>query len=91
MSEHIVRGINRCGGCGLVDHEVECGGIYHCPNRFCLATGAWNRRVKYGYQDGDGRWTSEQLSRMVADCERELGVLARSLERLKREVVSDGR
>lgn len=83
MGERVVREIGRCIGCGSTDPEVECGGIYHCPNRYCLASGAWNLRLKSGYQDGEGRQTDEQLETMLADCERESGVLTRSLERLK--------
>ena len=85
MHNSPARDIGRCIGCGSTDPAVECGGIYHCPNRFCLASGAWNVRVQHGYQDDKGQWTAEQLDRMLADCEREHNVLTRSLERLRRE------
>lgn len=44
-----------CCGCGIHHPDVECAGIYHCPNPLCTATGAayWRAKMK-SYRDVDG-------------------------------------
>lgn len=61
-----------CIGCDLRDERVEAGGIYFCPNKFCPASGAWNVRLKAGYQDAQGEQSDEQARRMYADLLAEL-------------------
>lgn len=71
MSEE--RDIKRCGGCGWKNgNEVEAGGIYYCPNKFCFASGAWGPRLEASYQDDKGEQTGEQIIRMREDVRKEL-------------------
>lgn len=86
-----------CFGCGLHDPRVEAGGIWYCPNRFCLITGAWHQRLEAGYQDENGGQTDDQLARMIADCDSELSKLEamaaayrRAAEKLRARVASGG-
>jgi hypothetical protein len=65
--------IHRCCGCGWEDESVEGAGIFYCSNPFCLASGAFNERMKAGYHDGKGHQKYEQLERMIADCRVALG------------------
>jgi hypothetical protein len=74
------RDIHICGGCGTTGDLVECGGIYNCPNPFCLATGAWNLRLERGYQDEEGGQTDDQLQRMLNDLMEEISHLNASLK-----------
>jgi hypothetical protein len=32
--------INQCVSCGLIHEDVECGGIYYCPNPACTVCGS---------------------------------------------------
>lgn len=50
------RCVYRCGGCGLHHPEVECGGIYYCPNPLCRSVGAfWFRAKLDSYVDNGDR------------------------------------
>lgn len=84
-----------CQGCGLTgDPGVEAGGIYGCPNRHCLASGAWNERMRAGYQDNEGKtspaqalkWRGDLLADLTAAAEdgdpKVLAVMARSARRV---------
>jgi hypothetical protein len=66
MGDHLT-----CGACGETD-DVEAGGIYYCPNKYCSVSGAWNARLKAGYQDDKGTMSNEQLLRMRDDCRKEI-------------------
>lgn len=57
-----------CYYCGHHSPRVEAGGIWHCPNLFCLGPGAFYSRTKAGYHGEDGVLTSENEARMIADC-----------------------
>lgn len=37
-----MKDIYKCISCGLEDKTVEAGGIYYCPNPFCMVSGATN-------------------------------------------------
>jgi len=92
--EPIVRDHTICQGCGSDDPAVEAGGIHGCPNRHCLASGAWNGRMEAGYQDGDGKtspaqalaWRGDLLVDLTAAAEagdpKWLAVMARSARRV---------
>lgn len=67
-----------CHYCKLEHRQVEARGLYYCPNRFCGGPGAWNERVRNGYQDdpyvvghnstANGvTQTQEQTDKMAAD------------------------
>jgi len=77
MAEQLekARDVHKCGGCGTTGDLVECGGIYNCPNPFCLATGAWNLRLERGYQDEEGGQTDDQMQRMMDDLMKEISHL----------------
>jgi hypothetical protein len=78
------RAINTCGGCGTTNDLVECGGIYNCPNPFCLASGAWNLRLEREYQDEDGGQTNDQIQRMMDDLMKEINSLNERLKILEK-------
>lgn len=40
------RNINECYDCKLIDKDVECSGIYYCPNPFCGMSGATGWKIK---------------------------------------------
>jgi hypothetical protein len=69
------RDLEVCGSCGLKDERVECGGIYHCPNRFCTISGAFNHRVKAGYHGEDGVLTESGRQMLIRDCLVEIAKL----------------
>lgn len=68
-----------CYYCKLEHRQVEARGVHYCPNRFCGGPGAWNERVKHGYQDDPNATpsknstangvsqTQEQADKMDAD------------------------
>ena len=64
--------IEKCDGCGTMSKEVEAAGIWYCPNEFCLATGAWWKRIEAKYQNVDGNITNAQFDRMLSDLQKEL-------------------
>lgn len=82
-----------CQGCGETE-DIEAGGIWFCPNRHCLSTGAWNQRMEAGYQDGDGKtspamalkWRGDLLVDLTAAAEdgepKRLAVMVRSARRV---------
>lgn len=44
----------RCHYCGVVHQDVEAGGIYHCPNPFCLGPGnGYFRSTLNSYKEVD--------------------------------------
>jgi len=44
----------KCQSCGWVSENVECIGIWHCPNAFCRGSGgAWFRDTLKSYKDCD--------------------------------------
>jgi len=66
-----------CFACGLKDKRVEAGGLWFCPNPYCLGCGAFLLRTTRGYQtpnpDTDGATADDsQLRRMLSDCDRDL-------------------
>ena len=87
-----------CQGCGSDDPAVEAGGVYGCPNRHCLITGAWNQRMEAGYQDGDGKtspsmalkWKTDLLADLTAAAEdgdpKRLAVMTRSAQRVAKHL-----
>lgn len=66
------RDIYTCGACGWRGHEVEAGGIYYCPNRFCRTCGAFGERAKAGYHDQEGNQTGEQIVKMREELKKEI-------------------
>jgi hypothetical protein len=50
------RNLYKCISCGIVDEKVECGGIYHCPNPFCTASGStyWKTKNLNVKEDSSG-------------------------------------
>lgn len=77
------RDIYTCGGCGTKGPDVECGGIYHCPNKFCLAAGAFYLRVQAGYHGDDGDMNEEGYKKMAAECAAEIQATEKRVEILK--------
>lgn len=88
-----------CQGCGLTDDPaVEAGGIYGCPNRHCLISGAFGTRVHNGYHDEKGRtspaqalkWRSDLLEDLIAAAEGDdpthLEVMTRSARRVAKHL-----
>jgi len=51
--------IYTCRGCGLSSKNVECAGIYYCPNPLCTSSGAAPHRAKMKsfQEDKNGRHT----------------------------------
>ena len=74
----------KCRGCGTEGKGVEMQGIYCCPNKYCLASGAWGHRIKAGYQDEEGRVSDTQLQKMLVDLRKEASELRVRLEVLER-------
>lgn len=66
-----------CQGCGSENPAVEAGGVYACPNRHCLITGAWNARRENDYQDDKGATSPAQARRWKLDA---LADLAEAIE-----------
>lgn len=66
------RDMYTCGSCGYKDKQVECAGMFHCPNALCTgAGGAWFRATLKSYKDidgnmyGCGRHTVDELEYLI--------------------------
>lgn len=56
----------KCFSCGILHEEVECKGIYYCPNALCPGYGAtWFRATLDSYEE-------DRYGHIV--CEKELEV-----------------
>lgn len=83
-----------CGSCG--SRGAEGKGIFYCPNKFCMASGAFNLRVKAGYHNENGKVSEDQAEQWLADgrkalaeAEHHAAVLRRSMERLEKSYALD--
>lgn len=57
FTHDLTKDIYKCCGCGLVREDVECSGIYYCPNPVCTATGSyWNKTKLKSFKDEGGKY-----------------------------------
>lgn len=56
-----------CSSCGLVHKEVECRGIYYCPNPLCTISGTASHRSKFKSrkETSDGGYTIDPEEAVV--------------------------
>jgi hypothetical protein len=52
-----------CGGCGIRSPDVECRGIYYCPNVLCTMSGAtYLKSCLNSYRQSEsGKWTVDPV------------------------------
>lgn len=56
------RDIYQCASCGLKDKNVECVGIFHCPNDLCKGSGAaYFRHTLQSFKEEGGGHSVDEI------------------------------